>query len=158
MKQDQFSLVSENFLGIPEDNHTINIELFRQNFTLSKFFAIKTFPTSNFLDDIHRTYSNFYKCRTSSTKPVCLKITVTSPGSEPTRRQFSIPILYHCTTLSFHTIRYFPLLTNKNGAMKSCIFETFRSKDMALLIFKDSYLQQKLIKFILKYYSGFSCQ
>jgi hypothetical protein len=27
--QDQFSLVSEIFLGIPEDNYTINIELFR---------------------------------------------------------------------------------------------------------------------------------
>ncbi len=35
--QDQFSLVLVNFVGIPEDNFTINIELFRQNFTLSKF-------------------------------------------------------------------------------------------------------------------------
>jgi len=49
----------ENFLGIPEDSYTINNKLFRQNFTLLKFFAIKTFPTSNFLDDTHRTYSNF---------------------------------------------------------------------------------------------------
>ncbi len=31
--QDQFSLVSEKVSGIPEDNFTIIIELFRQNFT-----------------------------------------------------------------------------------------------------------------------------
>jgi hypothetical protein len=31
--QDQFSLVSEKFSGIPEGNFTINIELFRQTFT-----------------------------------------------------------------------------------------------------------------------------
>jgi hypothetical protein len=30
--------------------------------------------------------------------------------------------------------------------------ETFWSKDIAMLILKDSYFQQKLIKFILKYY------
>ena len=36
--------------------------------------------------------------------------------------------------------------------MLSYYCETFRSKDIAMLILKDSYLQQKLIKFILKYY------
>ena len=78
------------------------------------------------------------------------------PGAN-LRLHVYIPVLYHCTTL-YYTLTNFPWLTNKNGAMKSCICETFRSKDMALLIFKDSYLQQKLIKFILKYYSVFSCQ
>ncbi len=31
--QDRFSLVSEKVSGIPEDNFTINVELFRQTFT-----------------------------------------------------------------------------------------------------------------------------
>ena len=36
--------------------------------------------------------------------------------------------------------------------MLSYYCETFLSNDIAMLILKDSYLQQKLIKFILKYY------
>ncbi len=35
--QDQFSLVLDNIFGTPEENFTINVELFRQNFTLPKF-------------------------------------------------------------------------------------------------------------------------
>jgi hypothetical protein len=36
--QDQFSLVSKKDFGIPEDNFSKNIEVFRQTFTMSNFF------------------------------------------------------------------------------------------------------------------------
>ncbi len=46
MTQDQFSQVSENVSGIPDDNFTINIKL---NFFNKIFFAKNTFPTSKFI-------------------------------------------------------------------------------------------------------------
>jgi hypothetical protein len=53
--QDQFSLVAERVLGIPEDNFTTNIKFFNRILHVSNFSTINTFPTSNFLDDDHRT-------------------------------------------------------------------------------------------------------
>jgi hypothetical protein len=60
--------VSEKVSGIPEDS-LLKIS----NFMCVELFAINALPTSNFLEDNHRTYSNFYKCRTSSTELECLK-------------------------------------------------------------------------------------
>ena len=42
--QVQFSLVSEKVSGIPEDNFTINIKLFQQNFTFIELLCYKHIP------------------------------------------------------------------------------------------------------------------
>ncbi len=106
-----------------------------------------------------------YKCRTSSTKPECLITTVTPPGSEsmssdllsttlPLRHTFS-----YCSIFSGadqqkrrHEIWIYMRNVIKFNKKMSYYCDTFRSNDIAMLILKDSYLQQKLIKFILEYY------
>jgi hypothetical protein len=57
--QDQFSLVSKKDSGIPKGNFNKKLKFFDRLSQMLNFFAINTFPTSNFLDDDNRTSSNF---------------------------------------------------------------------------------------------------
>ncbi len=53
--QDQFTQVSKKVSDIQDENFTINIKLFQQNFTFVELLRCKTFPTSKFVEDDHRT-------------------------------------------------------------------------------------------------------
>jgi hypothetical protein len=94
--QDQFSLVSKKYSGIHEDNCNKNIEFFQQTSQMSNFFAINTFPTSNFLDDDHRTYQKFLQMSNFFDKNGMLKIDATGA------RTFVLRLTIPCFTTAPH--------------------------------------------------------
>jgi hypothetical protein len=79
--QDQLRLLSEKVSDILEDNYTINIKLFQQNFTCVEILRYKHIPHVEILDEDRRTspidcsFQNVellrHSCKVSKGAPHC---------------------------------------------------------------------------------------